>query len=388
MSLLTIGSFRLATAVLMAAVTAVSSQAADASLKLRFDNLSVPAAESNHWLQLNITNLNDHIAGLELVLELSRPDLAVFAGDFDTTGSVVGGWEYLQANVEDGGRRLHLWGLAESFPPYNHLPIFPSATERRLMRVSLRVLPISDTVTARTAAVQINDSLQNFGWATDQGELIGLLADTTIDTLLYVCVRSDDTGCVVWQQVNTPPYDRMVIDTTLYPYLDTSYFDLPPGLITVLPNCTPIQSPGDVNLDGVASEADYAALQLYINGGGPPASTHNGDLNGDSCINVSDLAILSRYLEYGPDSVTIADCAIYGPTRCCCVGTRGNVTADAQDLVDLSDLSFLVNYLTAGGILPCPKEADWNASGLTDLTDLSALVAYLTGAGGTAQSCP
>jgi hypothetical protein len=234
----------------------------------------------------------------------------------------------------------------------------------------------------------VNDSLQNFGFANDQGELIGLLADTTFDTLLYVCVQTDDTGCVLWQQVFVPPYDLLVVDTTLHPYLDASYFDLPPGLITVLPNCTPIQSPGDVNLDGVASGEDFDALQSFLNGGPLPASTHNADLNGDSCISASDLAALGTFLEFGPDSVSIAACAIHRPLRCCCIGRRGNVTADGADMVDLTDLSFLVNYLTAGGILPCPKEADWNGSALTDLTDLSGLVAYLTGAGGTAQECP
>jgi hypothetical protein len=314
--------------------------------------------------------------------------LTVFTGDFDTTGSVIAGWEYIRADVEESGRRIHLYGLADVFPPFGHLPIFPSGAERRLIQVRLQIQPVPDSLSARTGVVQIDDSLKNFGLANDEGDLIGLLADTTYDTSLYICVQSVDTGCVKWQQVSIPPYDLLVVDTTLHPYLDTGYFDLPPGLITILPICSPIGSPGDVNLDGVAGAEDFTALQLFINGGAEPASTHNADLNGDSCISIGDLELLARYLEFGPDSVTLAGCAVGNPPRCCCTGTRGNVTADSQNMVDLSDLTYLVSYLTSGGELPCPKEADWNASGLTDLTDLSALVAYLTGAGGTAKACP
>jgi len=91
--------------------------------------------------------------------------------------------------------------------------------------------------------------------------LIGLKADTTIDTLLYRCIQWNDTGCVLWQQVWSEPYDQLVVDTTIHPYLDTAYFGLTPGAITVLPNCTPIQAPGDVNRDGVASGDDLSALQ-------------------------------------------------------------------------------------------------------------------------------
>ena len=71
----------------------------------------------------------------------------------------------------------------------------------------------------------------------------------------------------------------------------------------------------------------------------------------------------------------------------CCVGTRGNV--NVAGIVDLSDLSLLVNYLTGGGgSLPCEQAANVNGTGIVDLSDLSALVSYLTGGGYTLPNCP
>ncbi|MCM2272466.1 MAG: VCBS repeat-containing protein [candidate division Zixibacteria bacterium] len=67
----------------------------------------------------------------------------------------------------------------------------------------------------------------------------------------------------------------------------------------------------------------------------------------------------------------------------CCVGTRGNVNLSPDDLVDLSDLSRLINYLMppeAPADLGCPSEADlFEISRATvDLGDLIYLISYLT----------
>jgi hypothetical protein len=70
----------------------------------------------------------------------------------------------------------------------------------------------------------------------------------------------------------------------------------------------------------------------------------------------------------------------------CCSGVTGNV--NMTGIVDLSDLSALVSYLTGGGyVLPCTPEANVNNSGIVDLSDLSALVSYLTGGGYVLPNC-
>lgn len=64
----------------------------------------------------------------------------------------------------------------------------------------------------------------------------------------------------------------------------------------------------------------------------------------------------------------------------CCTGTTGNV--NMTGIVDLSDLSLLIAYMTVPAPgkpnLPCTDEANINAAGIIDLGDLSLLVAYLT----------
>jgi choice-of-anchor B domain-containing protein len=71
----------------------------------------------------------------------------------------------------------------------------------------------------------------------------------------------------------------------------------------------------------------------------------------------------------------------------CCLNQRGNADGSIDDLVDLSDLSVMISYLTNGQSvsLPCPEEANLNASidGAVDLSDLSLLITYLVGQSGT-----
>jgi|WetSurMetagenome_2_1015567.scaffolds.fasta_scaffold162591_2 hypothetical protein len=64
----------------------------------------------------------------------------------------------------------------------------------------------------------------------------------------------------------------------------------------------------------------------------------------------------------------------------CCRECTGNVDGDAEDIVDISDLSALVGFLFAGGsISDCPGENNVDASvdGTVDVSDLSLLVDFL-----------
>lgn len=71
----------------------------------------------------------------------------------------------------------------------------------------------------------------------------------------------------------------------------------------------------------------------------------------------------------------------------CCVGKRGNV--NSSGIVDLVDLSALVNYLTGGGYVPpCMDAANINGTGIVDLVDLSSLVNYLTVGAFVLPNCP
>jgi len=92
---------------------------------------------------------------------------------------------------------------------------------------------------------------------------------------------------------------------------------------------------------------------------------------------------LARQQAAGASIATQSGC----PCSSCCVGTTGNV--NGAGIVDLSDLSALVSFLTGGGyVLPCEEEANINNAGIVDLSDLSSLVSYLTGGGFVLPSCP
>lgn len=71
----------------------------------------------------------------------------------------------------------------------------------------------------------------------------------------------------------------------------------------------------------------------------------------------------------------------------CCSDSTGDI--NLSGLVDLTDLSVLVSYLTGGGFVPpCIAAANVNAVGIVDLSDLSSLVSYLTGDGYVLPNCP
>lgn len=75
----------------------------------------------------------------------------------------------------------------------------------------------------------------------------------------------------------------------------------------------------------------------------------------------------------------------------CCVGATGNVNADINEVVDISDLTALVNHLfVTFAPLACPAEANVNgdAGGTVDISDLTRLVNYLFVTFDPLASCP
>jgi len=74
----------------------------------------------------------------------------------------------------------------------------------------------------------------------------------------------------------------------------------------------------------------------------------------------------------------------------CCMGSiRGNVDFGGGDLINVSDLTYLVAYLFQGGDEPgCLSEADVDGSGAINVSDLTYLVAYLFQGGPAPAVCP
>jgi hypothetical protein len=79
------------------------------------------------------------------------------------------------------------------------------------------------------------------------------------------------------------------------------------------------------------------------------------------------------------------------PTGCCLPPTRGNVNYDSEDQVNVADLTYLVDFLFAGGAPP-PCWSEGNVDGDTDemvnVADLTYLVDFLFKGGPLPAACP
>ena len=76
----------------------------------------------------------------------------------------------------------------------------------------------------------------------------------------------------------------------------------------------------------------------------------------------------------------IVDAIVATISDTCCIGMTGNVDHDPADMVDLGDLTALIDYLFITFTEPvCMEEAnvDGSVDGLVDLGDLTALIDYL-----------
>jgi len=76
------------------------------------------------------------------------------------------------------------------------------------------------------------------------------------------------------------------------------------------------------------------------------------------------------------------------PVACICCQTRGNVDGDPSGSLNVSDLTYLVAHLFAGGDGPrCFEEGDVDASGTMNVSDVTYLVAFLFQGGPVPPDC-
>lgn len=72
----------------------------------------------------------------------------------------------------------------------------------------------------------------------------------------------------------------------------------------------------------------------------------------------------------------------------CCIGIRGNVDGDPDEIIDISDQVYMVDYQFRGGPEPeCLKEADLNLDGIIDIEDLVMLLDYVFHGGAEPLDC-
>ena len=333
-----------AMAIFLAAMS-FNSSTATPILTIRISDTLVTTDSGAVWMNVFMTNTQDTVAGFMMQIMLDRPDLAEFmtngqAAVIDTAGSMMSGWELVDARIFGGNPgMLKLVGLADLFdPPVRKPGIPPRAEEGLLFRMKLKILPdVPGILTECTARLFFNDNLNWTNFSDPFGNLIGVVTHFNIcDTLYLKCLARDpvtDT-CINWTEVFPGSEDTVVIDT-FYRYwicldrigdscinwidtteqyaesiwiepanpwstLDTALVHFESGLLQVLPTC--LGECGDGNNDGTINIGDAVYLVNYIFKGGPrPCRDKCTDAIRDYQINVGDaIYLINRIFKGGP----------------------------------------------------------------------------------------
>lgn len=427
------GTFILAATALVVISAPAFGQTPELVVEVR-DTTAWP--DSVGTLTIYMQNYQDTVAGFELWLQLSRPDLMQFQQEldttfitfywdclvwdgedcldsvdvtdtvlqdpsypydfatvdtqivmealFDSTGTLVSGWQYVEARSLGGmGYDIKIAALANMLPPPYQTGIPPQNGEVPLVRLPFTTMDVLDTLTERTVDVMIVPILDHFSFSTPQGQSIGVQWQEVYDTTYYICLQWLGDICLLWEEVPGPPYDSLYVDTSWIPVLDTTVVQLIDGQVRILGECIEIPLPGDVDGDGTYHIAELTTLIDFIHHGEPPlGEPRNADVNGDCCIDWDDVTLLQQG---GP----FADCTCLEPVWCCCRDYRGNADYDQDDNTNIVDLVFLVTYLFDGGPAPwCFDEADANYDGNVNIADVTYYVGYLFQGFAPPPSCP
>ena len=258
---------------------------------------------SQLWLPIYLQNYEDAVAGVQIRLQSLSPDLVWFdlSGPlFDSSSTLLSGWEYVSVVPLSGDSTgLRLAGLANTLPD-NHfytpdIPPYGGGALTPLVWLPLRTA--ATVVPGEETAILDFVGLTEF--ATPSAELIGVVTDTIIDTLYYLCTERDADTCVTWTEVDphVSAYDSVLIDSSLEGYIDSTVVHARSGAVTV------VESMGcDITLDARLNLTDLTCLvQFLFNQNRPPHCLYYGNCRfGDpTVLNLTDVTGLVQHLFLG-----------------------------------------------------------------------------------------
>ena len=318
--------------------------------------------QQNLQIPIFFDNFLDSIAGIEIWLQLDRPDIMLFKTNsqividttywdctsgvypncndstqvYDTTagydwrliqpktvevgsvqvsGSLSQNWEFMTSRSLGGiGADLKIVGLANQAALPNTPSIAPQSGGL-LLSVLGDILPLPDTQTARTVNINvIINPLDHFSLADEEGNSIGVTTDSVLDTVFWKCSQYVAGNCVNYYQVPTPPYESL--STRLIPFatLNTSEVIVIPGSVIVNPGpaclCGDADGTGDLNIGDVL----YLIGYIFQGGGAPTCggspNNWSGDADGTCDVNIGDALFMVAFIFQGGGT----------PTNCCATG--------------------------------------------------------------------
>ena len=214
----------------------------------------------------------------------------IYSGGIDSSGTLTAGWETMDSRSLGGqATDLNIVAIADQPGPPTTPGIGPQQ-DGGLIKLLMDVYDIPDTMTDRTVNIMVQTAMaDHFCFSTPEGQCIGLVQDSIVDSTFFRCLQWVEDVCLYWDVVSSPPYDSVFVETVTVPAWNVEVYN---GSLTIF---EPFLR-GDFNDDGSVDIADLVFIVDWMFGGGPGAiPLARFDCDGDGEIDISDLVCWVGY---------------------------------------------------------------------------------------------
>lgn len=225
---------------------------------------SLSPGETESYISVFLDNYFDTIAGFQFQLKLDRPDLVTFNFNnegFDTTNTLISGFEYVQALDTSGTGALLWFRCIANANPFDSIFTtgIPPQQGGLVVKLPVNTTSFADTLSSLTCNFNI---IKPFDFSDTWGHSIGVITDTLMDTIYYKCSTWEADSCLEWVMVDgfTEEYDSVYIYEYLSGYLDTTVVVPLHGSVTL--NSYYIKCDNDG--DGSITVADAVCFVNYL----------------------------------------------------------------------------------------------------------------------------